>query len=81
MAVIALKLAEADLFLEARGRSPVFLLDDLGSELDPTHLSRLLETLNEIRAQTLLTTAQPKGFIGLRSRTFRIHGGNLHLAR
>ncbi|MCE9625881.1 MAG: DNA replication/repair protein RecF [Deltaproteobacteria bacterium] len=58
MLVIALKLAEADLFQAQSGKSPVFLLDDLGSELDARHQGLLLRILGALKAQTLLTTAQ-----------------------
>ncbi len=75
--VIALKLAEADLFLRHRGTPPLFLLDDLGSELDPGHLSLLLNTLGELRAQTLLTTSLGDSFKQLPARIFRVREGNI----
>jgi len=77
MAVIALKLAEADLFQSATGRSPVFLLDDLGSELDAAHLGALLEILARIQAQTILTTAQSGAFDPLKARTLKVLSGRL----
>lgn len=77
MLVIALKLAEADLFQKRTGRSPVFLLDDLGSELDRHHLGRLLQILGEVQAQTLLTTAQQGVYAPLHARTFRVQKGQL----
>lgn len=77
MLVIALKLAEADLFQARSGRAPVFLLDDLGSELDARHQHRLLDMLGALRAQTLLTTAQAGAYAGLGARTFQVKEGRL----
>lgn len=77
MLVIALKLAEADLFQAQHGKSPVFLLDDLGSELDSRHQGLLLEILGELKAQTVLTSAQQGAFSALHARTFRVQSGLL----
>jgi len=75
--VIALKLAEADLFQEKTGRAPIFLLDDLGSELDRTRQDRLLGMLGDIHSQTLLTTAQAGTFSRLHAQTYRVQEGQL----
>ena len=56
-AVIALKLAQADLLGLADGDPPVVLLDDVTSELDPTHRDTLLQIVDASGAQILLTTA------------------------
>ncbi|MCP5468615.1 MAG: DNA replication and repair protein RecF [Deltaproteobacteria bacterium] len=56
MVVIALKLAQADFFQSHNQLAPVFLLDDIGSELDANHLKNLLQTLKQLGAQTFLTT-------------------------
>ena len=77
MLTIALKLAEADLFVEKTGLSPVFLLDDIGSELDLGHLKRLLQTLRELHSQTLLTTAHPGEYASLGARTFQVKSGQI----
>ncbi|HCU23518.1 MAG TPA: hypothetical protein DF383_00760 [Deltaproteobacteria bacterium] len=77
MLVIALKLAEAELFQARSGMGPVFLLDDLGSELDARHQRRLLEILGEIQAQTVLTTTQRKAYAALSARTFQVKEGRL----
>jgi DNA replication and repair protein RecF len=58
--VIALKLAEAAWLRERTGTSPVFLLDDVLSELDPERRQRLVEAL-PADAQALLTSALPAG--------------------
>lgn len=78
MLVIALKLAEADLFQAQSGRAPVFLLDDLGSELDARHQSLLLGMLGELQAQTLLTSAQQGAYAALHARTFSVREGRLN---
>lgn len=77
MLVIALKLAEADLFQARSGLAPVFLLDDLGSELDSRHQGLLLEILGELHAQTLLTSAQQGAYAALHARTFSVREGRL----
>jgi DNA replication and repair protein RecF len=77
MLVIGLKLAEADLFREKSRRSPVFLLDDLGSELDERHRRLLLGSLGEIEAQTFLTTAQSGAYAALHARNFRVESGRI----
>jgi len=75
--VIALKLAEADLFQAKSHRPPVFLLDDLGSELDHRHQQLLLDSLAELQAQSLLTTAQQGAYAALHANTFRVFAGQL----
>lgn len=77
MLTIALKLAEADLFVAKTGLSPTFLLDDIGSELDPRHLNRLLQTLGELHSQTLLTTAHRGEYASLGARTFQVKRGQI----
>ena len=58
--VLALKLAEAQ-WLQARtGTSPVFLLDDVLSELDPARQQHLVDAIPE-EAQALVTSAVPSG--------------------
>lgn len=75
MLVIALKLSEAELFNQSTGRSPVFLLDDLGSELDPDRQRLLLDILSHMQAQTFLTSAQVGAYKSLHARTFYIERG------
>jgi DNA replication and repair protein RecF len=57
-AVLALKLAEADWLRERTGEAPVFLLDDVLSELDVTRRDALCRAL-PADAQALLTSAVP----------------------
>lgn len=56
-AVVALKLAQADLLGLTEGDPPVVLLDDVTSELDPLHRDTLLDIVDGSGAQILLTTA------------------------
>jgi DNA replication and repair protein RecF len=59
-AVLSLKLAEASWIRERVGELPVFLLDDVLSELDPGRRDALVDALPE-DAQTLLTAAFEAG--------------------
>ena len=43
-----------------RGEEPLFLLDDLGSEMDESRTSRLLALLSELGTQVFITTTRPK---------------------
>ncbi|MBI2324602.1 MAG: DNA replication/repair protein RecF [Chloroflexi bacterium] len=58
--VLALKVAEATWLRERTGTTPVLLLDDVLSELDPERRQRLLDALPS-DAQALLTSALPAG--------------------
>ncbi len=59
-AVLALKLAEAEWLRDRSGDPPIFLLDDVLSELDPGRREALVTALPP-DAQTLLTAALPAG--------------------
>jgi DNA replication and repair protein RecF len=59
MAVVALKLAEADLMREETSEEPVLLLDDVLSELDPEHRALLISAIGESGGQVILTAADP----------------------
>jgi DNA replication and repair protein RecF len=62
LAVVALKLAEADLMREETGEEPIMLLDDVLSELDPEHRSLLIEAISSSEGQVLLTAADESFF-------------------
>lgn len=55
LAVVALKLAEADLMTEAAGEPPVLLLDDVLSELDANHRALLTTTVAGLGSQVIVT--------------------------
>lgn len=59
LAVVALKLAEADV-ISVLGEEPVLLLDDVLSELDAEYRATLLDAIHELGAQLLITTADPR---------------------
>jgi DNA replication and repair protein RecF len=59
--VLALRLAEAEEMEAEDGESPVLLLDDLASELDPARKERVLALLNPSR-QAFLTTTRKSDF-------------------
>jgi len=59
--VLALKLAQWSA-AGAGGEPPLFLLDDLGSELDGHRRARLLELLGDLPGQVWVTTTDP-GFV------------------
>ena len=58
-AVLALKLAEL-LAARERGDNPVFLLDDVSSELDRARTGRLVGRLAELGTQVFATTTTPE---------------------
>jgi len=53
----ALRLAQSQDLLDRTGIAPVFLVDDVGAELDKEHNERLFEFLRLLRSQVLATTA------------------------
>ena len=56
LAVVALKLAEADLMEAEAGHPPTVLLDDVFSELDERHAMLLIEALSALGCQLIVTT-------------------------
>jgi DNA replication and repair protein RecF len=59
MAIVALKMAEADLIAAVTNEAPVVLLDDVLSELDAKNRTVLLESLRDCGNQLIVTTADP----------------------
>lgn len=55
LTALACLLAQAEDFADHRGHWPVFLLDDLASELDRDHQARLLDRLRTSGAQVFVT--------------------------
>ena len=58
LAIVALKIAEIDVMSSISGDSPVLLLDDVLSELDPAHRSLLLSVAGSLGAQVLVTATE-----------------------
>jgi DNA replication and repair protein RecF len=57
--VLSWKIAEIENLRAALGRSPLLLLDDVSSELDPQRNAYLMRYLATSGAQVLLTTTEP----------------------
>ena len=71
--VLALKLAELEA-ARIRGENPLFLLDDLSSELDRERTQKLLEILSERENQIWITTTDPSYLTGVPfSKRTRFH--------
>jgi DNA replication and repair protein RecF len=79
---LSLKLSEARFMLRQTGESPVLLLDDVLSELDPQRRRHLLEAVCNYR-QVLITTTDldrfPSEFLA-RAEKFRIADGRIEPA-
>ena len=58
LAVVALKLAEADFMAAVTDLRPVFMLDDVLSELDPDHRKSLIRTVRENGSQIIVTATE-----------------------
>lgn len=57
-AIIALKMAELKMFAQKFNKTPIFLLDDVASELDATRCHYLFSYLRDEAAQVFLTTTE-----------------------
>tara|TARA_Y100001968_G_scaffold14277_1_gene11554 strand:- start:5635 stop:6702 length:1068 start_codon:yes stop_codon:yes gene_type:complete len=58
-AALALRVAQMLLAKRKSGNCPLFLLDDVSSELDPHRNGQLMALLRELEAQVLITTTDP----------------------
>ena len=76
-AALALKLGEHDLVTEALQESPVLLLDDVFSELDPRRRGWLREAVRSA-GQTILSSAEVDSWADVAAeRTFHVDGGRV----
>jgi DNA replication and repair protein RecF len=73
--VLALKLAELGA-ARARGMHPLFLVDDLSSELDRGRLARVSEVLLETPGQVWLTATDERTIVAEDSVRYRISAGS-----
>jgi DNA replication and repair protein RecF len=74
LTALAATLAQAQHHAEIRGEWPVIALDDLGSELDREHQSRVLQRLVDSHAQVFITgTEMPATLAELGVATRRFH--------
>lgn len=71
-AVVALKLAECEVLKERLSARPVFLLDDVLSELDPERCAFICERIGQY--QVILTDCSPRPEIN-GAQVFRVAGG------
>jgi len=80
MLAMALKIAQAGLLSDRAQSSSVFLIDDVGAELDRHHGRRFFELLGETGCQILATTTQDLDVgegIGIRTRKFHVEQGRI----
>lgn len=73
LTALACLLVQAEHFASQRGEWPVILLDDLGSELDVAHQSRVLQYLLSGQAQVFLTGTEAPAALGLLPAGARFH--------
>ena len=73
----ALRLAQAQDLLTRTGVAPIFLVDDVGAELDKEHNHRLLEFLQLLRSQVLATTALEQLPWGSSWQVFHVEQGTV----
>ncbi len=58
-AALAMRIGQMVLAKRESGRCPLFLLDDVSSELDPARNAHLMRLLGELQTQVLITTTHP----------------------
>lgn len=74
--LIGLRLAERAVIAARTGEEPIFLLDDLSSELDEQRAQRVIDAVADLPGQTFVTgTAPPRSTASL--RLFRMSEGEL----
>ena len=78
-AALAFKLALVERVRQERSGPPLFLLDDVGSELDPSRNRALFSLLSELDAQILVTTTDPKLIppVDRAPQLFRVEAGRI----
>lgn len=74
--LIALKMAEFQYLRETSGETPLLLLDDVFSELDPVRARRLLGLVGGL-GQTLLTTTDDTGMREACAARFEVRNGTI----
>jgi len=78
LTALACVLAQATLFAERRGEWPIVALDDLASELDATHQASVVQRLQAVGAQVLLTgTELPGALQAVPARVFHVEQGTI----
>lgn len=59
LVVCALKIAQGHLLAESMGQQCIYLVDDLGAELDPQHRKALCHLLDQLDCQVFITGTDP----------------------
>jgi DNA replication and repair protein RecF len=84
LVVCALKLAQGQLMSQRKGRSCLYLVDDLPAELDKQHCRRVAEILMEIDTQVYITCVDTRELVGAwpkewlaRSAMFHVEHGEV----
>jgi DNA replication and repair protein RecF len=76
--VLALKIAEIEFLREKLGDSPVLLLDDVSSELDPKRNAQLFDFLKSVPCQAFITTTHRAHVLLAEERLdFQVVGGTV----
>ena len=76
--MLAWKAAELSVLAHAHGDSPILLLDDVSSELDPQRNEFLFEHLANLAGQCFITTTHPSHVLLRQHRAdYRIAGGEI----
>jgi len=79
-ALLAFNLAQMEVYFDAYGEYPLFLVDDVDSELDEQRMNELLQIL-ETKTQVFVTTTKP-GLIHssgkCQARTFQVSRGQVN---
>lgn len=78
----ALVLSQASLLHRTARRASVFLIDDVGAELDRQHSARFFEIMRGLGSQILATSAERdpgrNGFTGSETTVFHVERGRIH---
>ncbi len=72
---LAMKMAEGEISKEHTGEYPVFLLDDVLSELDPTRRAYILSNINN--RQVIITSCEPNYFSETEARFISLVEGKI----
>ena len=80
--VAALKIAQGYLFQSESGRSPIYLVDDLASELDQKHRMALCQLLEDLKCQVFITSIEKEKLTDVwqpvASKVFHVEQGYLN---
>lgn len=79
--VCAMILAQGILLQKLTQKQPIYLIDDLPSELDNNSLKRLIELLKQQETQVFITAIEPstiKEFVNDSAKMFHVEQGKIH---